>query len=212
MSVSTIVTPAILDKVIGLLMPFFLDGVGGDPQAARHAVSRLLADYDCETEEELRLAAEIIGFGFGALDALGKSMAPGLSLNAILRLRGSANTQHRSANQCQRTLDQLRGRRRIARAEPRAKVRPLPLNEPATPEMLIASDGPGAPRPPDPATTPAASPSRQQRRAAQRKAEKAQRRQAELARREARREARTISAGAAAIPLQPRPIDQTLGA
>ena len=77
-----------------------------------HAVLSTLAAYDAEDEQELRLAAEIISFGFAALEALAKAMNPDLPLNAVLRLRGNANAAHRSGHQCQRTLDKLRKERR----------------------------------------------------------------------------------------------------
>lgn len=135
MSLSAIITPAILDKVIGLLVPLLIDSAGGDLPTARHAATSLLADYEPQTEEELRLAAEIIGFGFGALDALSQSMAPDLTLNAILRLRGSANAQHRCANQCQRTLDKLRKERRLAEATVQ-----LLAGEPASNDRTVTTD------------------------------------------------------------------------
>ena len=58
MSLSAIITPAVLDKVLGSLALLFLAATGGDLIAARHSASRLLACYDVGTEEELRLAAE----------------------------------------------------------------------------------------------------------------------------------------------------------
>jgi hypothetical protein len=181
LQLSTAITAAVLDKVIGLLVPLFMITAEDDVFAARHAASRLLAAYNAETEEELRLAAEIIGFGFGALDALSRSMADGLSANAVLRLRGSANSQHRSANQCQRTLDKLRKERRIPTT--RSKDAPeLELAEPATAETLKLSD-----------LATAVTPSRQQRRAAERKTEKTLRKQAELDRREAMRKTRNAA-------------------
>jgi predicted membrane metal-binding protein len=102
------ITPAILDKILANLALLFLTAAGGDLPTARHAASRLLAAYDVATEEELRLAADIVSFGFHALDALGQSMAPDLSLKEILRLRGSAVSLNRQSHRSQRKLDQLR--------------------------------------------------------------------------------------------------------
>ncbi len=210
MSLATIITPAILDKIIGLLVPLFLTGAAGDLLTARHAASRLLADYQPETEEELRLAAEIICFGFGALDALSQSMAPNLTLNAILRLRGSANTQQRSANQCQRTLDKLRTQRRRVQAD-QITERPAPRiaeAEPVTLETVTLSDCEQIAQ----HTGPAVILSRQQRRAAERKAGKAQRKQAEADRREALRIMRATSAHATANASRSQPLDRPLAA
>ncbi len=132
MSVSSIITPAVLDKILGSLALLFLATTGGDLAAARHAASRLLACYDVETEEELRLAADIVSFGFHALDALGQSMAPDLPLKEVLRLRGSACSLSRQSHSSQRKLDQLRRDRLApAAAEPEA-VEQLPIDLPAS--------------------------------------------------------------------------------
>ena len=183
MSFPTIIAQAVLDKIIALLVPLFLTDGHGDQVTARQAAISLLDDYNTETEEELRLAAEIISFGFGALDFLGQSMAPDLTMNAVLRLRGSANPQHRSANQCQRTLDKLRKERRSAAADP--KVKPL-APAPIPTEPLALSNYVQAPL----QSASDISMSRQQRRAAERRFEKTQRQERELARREAMRATR----------------------
>jgi hypothetical protein len=83
MSLPALITPAILDKILGNLALLFLTSTGSDLPAARHSASRLLAAYDVETEEELRLAADIVSFGFHALDALGQAMAPNLPLKGL---------------------------------------------------------------------------------------------------------------------------------
>jgi len=67
----------------------------------------MLAAHTPETVAELTLAAEIIGFGFHALEALGQAADPKLPLNKILRLRGSAVSLSREAHKAQRKLDQL---------------------------------------------------------------------------------------------------------
>ncbi|MDR3532060.1 MAG: hypothetical protein P4L90_16110 [Rhodopila sp.] len=202
MSLSTLVTPAILDKVIGDLVPVFLTSVGGDLIAARNAAGSMLAAYDVETEEELRLAAEITSFGFGALDALGKSMNPDLPLNAVLRLRGCANSLQRSKHQCQRALDALRKRRRLAAVTAAEALAPSPASDNPDPAPPVATpDRPGI----DKALgliefarealeasgkkgVQSWGLSRQKRRAAERIAENFKRNQAEHARREALRD------------------------
>jgi hypothetical protein len=184
MSLFPNITPIFLDYIIGLLAPLFRTAAGGDLEAARHTAKCLLASYDVETEDEIRLVAEIASFSFGALDALGKSMDPDLSLNAILRLRGSANAQHRSAHQCERSLDKLRKERRTAVAT--TETAP-PAPEPPA-DRAVAEQAPHA-SPPQP--HPEVTVSRQQRRAMQRAIEKAQRKQAEQARRDAMQAMRT---------------------
>ena len=124
------IAPAFLEEMVAHLLHLFIRGAGGDEAAARHAVLSTLAAYDPTDEQELRLAAEIISFGFAALEALAKAMNPDLPLNAVLRLRGNANAAHRSGHQCQRTLDKLRKERRTALAlrplaHPRPNYQPL---------------------------------------------------------------------------------------
>ncbi len=180
MSLFPHVTRVFLDKVIGLLVPLFLTTAGEDMEAAREAAESTLASYDVETEEEIRLAAEITSLGFGVLDALAKAMDPNLPLNAVLRLRGSANALHRSAHQCQRALDKLRKQRDMPASqtqvpEPTAEVAEIAPTDPAEPQIQLIL-------------------SRQQRRALQRASEKAQRRHAEQARRDAMRAMRIVTA------------------
>jgi hypothetical protein len=164
------IAPAFLEEMVAYLLHLFVRGAGGDEAAARHAVLSTLAAQDVTDEDEMRLAAEIISFSFAALEALARSMAPDLPLKEILRLRGNANAAHRSAHQCQRSLDKLRQERRSGSVatptQPEAEAHNL---APATPLML----------------------SRQQRRDQERKTAKALRQQADRARLEARMAMRT---------------------
>jgi hypothetical protein len=108
MSLSAVITPAVLDKVLGELATHFLPSAGGDLPTARQAASRLLAVHEVQTKEELRLAADIVSFSVQALDALDRSMVPGLTENEILRLRAAAANLSRQSERSQRRLDQLK--------------------------------------------------------------------------------------------------------
>ncbi len=216
MSFPAAAAPAILDTVLGHIAPHFLASTNGDLPTARHTASRLLDAYNAETEEELHLAAEIVSFGLHALEALGQAASPGLSLNRILRLRGSAVSLSREAHKAQRKLDQLQRTRQAARTQTQPQRRPAPP-APIEPETK-------APTPAEPATAakptdddPAAvlldrarravqpgsakgiqawTTSSQQRRAAARITENLKRNQAEQARREASRTAPQQAEGA----------------
>ena len=107
MSLPTTIPQAVLDTVLNRLALLFLAGAVGDPTAARHAAAHMLAAYNPETPDELSLASEIISFSFHALEALGDAATPELSLNKILRLRGSAVSLSRESHKAQRKLDQL---------------------------------------------------------------------------------------------------------
>jgi hypothetical protein len=188
------IAPAFLEEMVAHLLHLFIRGAGGDEAAARHAVLSTLAAYHAEDEQELRLAAEIISFGFAALEALAKAMNPDLPLNAVLRLRGNANAAHRSGHQCQRTLDKLRKERRTAAVHSPAPE--TPARSAIPPEATEP-----APAQPDPR----AELSRQQRRELERKVLKAQRKQAERARLDARTAGRTPSLPISAMRPSPRP-------
>jgi hypothetical protein len=108
----------ILETILTRLLALFLTATGGDRDAARQAARGMLAAYHPETEAELHLAADIISFGFHALEALSQSADPDLKLSAILRLRGSAVSLSREAHKAQRKLDQLQRDRRAGVPQP----------------------------------------------------------------------------------------------
>lgn len=108
------ITPAILDTVLGHLAPHFLTSAKGDRPTARHAASHMLAACGLETEEELRLAAAIVGFSFHALEALSEAAQADLAIEAKLSFRAMAVSLSREAHKSQRKLDQLQRARPIA--------------------------------------------------------------------------------------------------
>ncbi len=126
------ITPAILDTVLGHLAPYFLPGAGNAPTIARHAASQVLVAYGVATDEELRLAAEVVSFGFHALESLSEAATRDLPVTRKLRLRGSAVSLSREAHKAQRKLDQLQRARLTGSPPPEA--REPPLEPPATPD------------------------------------------------------------------------------
>jgi hypothetical protein len=165
--------------------PHFLVSTDNDLPTARHAAGSLLAVYNSETEEELRLATDIVSFGFHALEALSEAMAPDVPVTRKLRLRGSAVSLSREAHKSQRKLDQLQRARRTASPQPEIQA-PTP-EKPGTDQALALIEfarealEAGTRK----ATTPAWTPNRQQRRAAERITENLKRNKAEQARRDA---------------------------
>ena len=103
---------AILETVVTRLSALFLTGAAGDMTAARQAAAQMLSAYHSETDDELRLAANIISFSFQALEALGQAATPDMPLAKILRLRGSAVSLSRESHKAQRRLDKLQAARR----------------------------------------------------------------------------------------------------
>jgi hypothetical protein len=129
MSLAVRIAPSILDTILGHLALLFLSGARGDISAARQAASQMLAAYDADTADEVSLAAEVISFGFHALEALSEAAAPDLPITKILRLRGSAVSLSREGHKAQRKLDQLQRARRAVAAP---VERPTPIPQPDT--------------------------------------------------------------------------------
>jgi hypothetical protein len=136
MSFATTLLPAILDTVLGRLAILFLSGANGDLTAARQAASQMLVSYHPETEDELRLAAEIISFSFHALEALSQAATPDMPLNKVLRLRSGAVSLSRESHKAERRLDQIQKARRAGiEAQPAAAKAPEQAAEPARPQV-----------------------------------------------------------------------------
>jgi hypothetical protein len=151
MSLPASIASAILDTILGRLAPLLLSGAARDLSAARHAASRMLAAYDVQTEEELRVAAEIIGFGLHALEALSQSANPDLTLNQILRLRTSAVSLSRESHKWQRLLDKLQRTRRAGAPQPAETQAEVPAAQFGAPQFGVPqADAPQA----DPTPTP----------------------------------------------------------
>jgi hypothetical protein len=121
---------AILETVLARLAPLFLTGAADDMNAAREAASQMLMAYDPRTQDELHLAANIVGFSFQALEALSQAATPGMPLTRTLRLRGGAVSLSRESHKAQRRLDKLQT---VRRAGIPAETQP----EPTQPEPKI---------------------------------------------------------------------------
>lgn len=128
MSLPTTVPVALLETILNHIAALFLTGANGDIVAARQAASQMLNAYHPQTEDELRLAAKIIGFSFQALEALAQAAAPDMPLTRILRLRGGAVSLSRESAKAERHLAQLH----------KARQQGIPLEtyaEPAQPKI-----------------------------------------------------------------------------
>jgi hypothetical protein len=118
-SLAATLPAAILETILIRLSPLFLTGALGDLAAARQAVVRMLSGYHPETGDELCLAANIISFGFQALEALAQAAEPGLPMTRVLRLRGSAVSLNREAEKARRSLARCqKSRHQADSAEP----------------------------------------------------------------------------------------------
>jgi hypothetical protein len=115
---------AILETILGHLALLFLTGAGGSMEAAKQAAASLLAAHQPESEDELCLAAQIVGFSFHAMEALNQASTSDVPLNRILRLRGSAVSLSRESHKAQRRLDELQKARREGAPTPAAAPQP----------------------------------------------------------------------------------------
>jgi hypothetical protein len=131
MSLPATLPAAILETILTGLAALFLTGANHDANAARQAACRMLDAYHPETEDELRLAASIIGFSFHALEALGQAAAPDMPLTRMLRLRSSAVSLSRESAKAERRLVQLRKASPQPVAAPAAEIQPEPKVEQA---------------------------------------------------------------------------------
>ena len=138
MSLPTTIPAALLETILLRLATLLLPGANGDMEAARQAAIHTLAAYHPQTEDELRLAANIVCFGLQALEALAQASGPDLPITRVLRLRGSAVSLSREAGKAERRLDQLKTARQPAQAEPEpAPVQPESTQPEPRPEIAM---------------------------------------------------------------------------
>ena len=159
MPLPTAIPQAILNTILNRLAQLFLSGAAGDLTVARQAASQMLAAYNPETPYELSLAAEVISLGLHTLEALSYASNPDLSLNKILRFRGSAVSLSREQHKAQRKLDQLQRARRAGTQPQVPETQPEP--SPPSPKIEKAIAAVEAERPAAPVKTPAKFPSLQ---------------------------------------------------
>ena len=141
MSLLTTFPAAIVETVLIRLTALFLTGAGGDTAAARHAALQMLGAYHPQTEDELRLAANIVCFSFQALEALSQAAAPDLPLTRILRLRSGAVSLSREAVKAERRLAQLQKTQHQAIPTQSVEIQPEPAPQVEKALALIQDTG-----------------------------------------------------------------------
>ena len=139
MSLAAVVPAAVLETILSHLAALFLTGAAGDTAAARDAASLMLDAYRPETENELRLAAKIVGFSFQAIQALGQAATPDVPLTRVFRLRSGAVSLSRASEKAERRLEQLQKARRQGVLVQPVETRPEPVQaEPVQAEPVQA--------------------------------------------------------------------------
>jgi hypothetical protein len=124
---------ALLKTILHQIAILLLDGAGGDMEAAWAAAASTLRAYDPQTEQEVRLAAQIVAFSLQACEALAQAADPDMPLTRILRLRTGAVSLSREAEKAERRLEKLREARLQNLPE-----EPEPLPEPVRIEKTTA--------------------------------------------------------------------------
>jgi hypothetical protein len=144
---------AMLATLIARLAPLFIIGAGNDLQAAHDAARRTLMAYQPLSAAEMTLAAAVISFSLHSLAALGRAMDAEISLNQMLRLRGSAVSLSREAHKAQRKLDQMQ-KARLAKSAAGDQPAPLATADPPAASPAPVGTAPSLAVAPPAATTP----------------------------------------------------------
>jgi hypothetical protein len=131
MPLATIFPPAILETILTRLAALFLAGAAGDSTAARQAAAQMLASYHPETEDEIRLAANIILFSFQAMEALSQAATPDIPVTRVMKLRSGAVSLSRQSQKAEQRLEQLQNARQQGQSAPAPSVEPEPQVETA---------------------------------------------------------------------------------
>jgi hypothetical protein len=92
-----------IERLVLWLLPYFLP-VAPDLAIARGEILETLASYGARTRAELLSAAQIIAFGFSALDTLAEAKTAEMSLSMRLRYKGCANNLNRSGQKTEQIL------------------------------------------------------------------------------------------------------------
>jgi hypothetical protein len=114
----------LLDLVLALLTPMFLEVAGGNVILAHQAAVESLKAYRAETNSDLVAVAKIIAFGLATLAALSRALADDLSDSLFIRLHASANSADRAEHRNRRLLEAKR-----------TSPRPAPAAKPPTTVM-----------------------------------------------------------------------------
>jgi hypothetical protein len=95
-----------MQLIAASLTPIFSTATDGDPVRAEAAAIETINAYVPSHPVDLLPIAQIIAFGLAALRSLSLSMAENIPIPLMLRLRGSAASLSRGAEQCRRALSE----------------------------------------------------------------------------------------------------------
>jgi hypothetical protein len=128
-----------MERIVRFLMPFFVS-ITNDPDAVRVAIAEALASYNITNPADLLNAAQVIAFGFAALDTLGEAHASDLQDGMRLRYLGCANSLGRSVRLCEKALPKQRDPAATPAAEPKANPKAKPAAAPVAAAQPVNAD------------------------------------------------------------------------
>ncbi len=113
-----LIDPAVASALVNQLAALFLTATDGDTDTARHVATKMLQSHNPQNDDELAVAAEIVGLGFRSMDALCRSAGADLADKGQSQLIGRAIGLNREAHKSRRALAALRRDPPAAPAEP----------------------------------------------------------------------------------------------
>ncbi len=107
MSIAAAIPTAVVEMVVGFILPMLLRAAGGDVTAAGDAARSMLAEYGPQTGQELRLAGDAIFGNLRSLAALGQPADPDAPLAETIEMAKLAVAYARGARLAERRLEAL---------------------------------------------------------------------------------------------------------
>ncbi|MBS0640761.1 MAG: hypothetical protein JSS43_12855 [Proteobacteria bacterium] len=146
------ISDTVVCTILDLLLPLFLRYAGTREDACL-VVFDLLIEQKPQTNEELGLIAEIIGFRYKALGLIRDSEHPDVPLATVLQLTKTANALRRNEAAAQRKLDALRRSRLAEQSTVQAVEAEPPQAEPVQPAQSVPAEAPPSAAATPPRTT-----------------------------------------------------------
>ncbi len=106
------VAEAIETRILDTLLPYFLNGAGGDEDTARATIRDQIASYHPETMPELLKVGRIVSLRMSAVDNLRLSIAGYASHEQVKAYWDAAVSLTREADRDVQALDEMRAERR----------------------------------------------------------------------------------------------------
>ena len=141
MSFPATVPAAVIDLVVGFLLPLIIGACGGDARFAKATALRMLVEHHARTGNELLLAGSAICYRLRGLAMLAQSVDPDLPPESVDLAVKAACSLSRTGQQAQRRLDELQ------RVPPRSAEAAATADDAPPPASMPEGAEGGAPQP-----------------------------------------------------------------